>query len=101
MGLKGDVIERILEIGTVQNVGIGGYLQLANAQKKAGEWFIKDVKLNKNSTYTLALPEFVMQGGEANLGFIKEYQEQAKTPSEYNGIKNDVRDIIMAYFRQK
>lgn len=99
--LRGDVIERILEIGTIQNVGIGGYLQLANAQKKAGEWFIKDAKLNKNSTYTLALPEFVMQGGEANLGFIKDYQDQAKTPSEYNGIKNDVRDIIMAYFRQK
>ena len=99
--LKGDIIERILETGTVENMGIGGYLQLANAEKKAGDWYIKEEKLNKNKTYTLALPDFVMAGGEANLEFIGNYQSQAQSPTEFNGIKNDVRNIIMAYFRQK
>ena len=99
--LKGDVIERILETGTVTNVGIGGYLQLANAEKKADGWYIKGTKLSKAKTYKLALPDFVMSGKEANLDFIGNYKDQATTPEEFNSIKNDIRDIIMAYFRSR
>lgn len=99
--LKGGVIERILETGTVTNVGIGGYLQLANTEKKADGWYIKGVKLSKSNTYKLALPDFVMSGKEANLDFIGNYQDQSTTPEDFNGIKNDIRDIIMAYFRSK
>lgn len=98
--LKGDVIQRILEVGTVQNVGIGGYLQLANAEKKDDLWYIKGKKLSTTATYTIALPDFVMGGGEANLQFIREYKNQANAPTDFKGIKNDVRDIIMAYFKQ-
>ncbi len=99
--LKGDVIERILETGTVANVGIGGYLQLANAEKRVDGWYIKGVKLSKSETYKLALPDFVMGGGEKNLEFLKNYKDQSNAPADFNGIKNDVRDIIMAYFRSK
>lgn len=98
--LKGDIIERILETGTVTNLGIGGYLQLANAYKKEGNWYIKDQKLSTTKTYKLALPQFVMSGGEANLEFLKNYESQAQNPTDFNGVKNDVRDIIMYYFRQ-
>ncbi len=99
--LKGDVVQRILETGTVTNVGIGGYLQLANAEKKADGWYIKGAKLSTSKTYKMALPDFVLSGGEANLEFIKDYQNQAIAPPDFNGIKNDVRDIVMAYFRGK
>ena len=97
--LKGDVIERILEIGTIQNVGIGGYLQLANAEKKGDDWYIKDQKLVNTATYKLALPDFVMGGGEANLEFLADYKLQAVDPNDFNGVKNDVRNIIIAYFK--
>lgn len=97
--LNGDVIERILETGTVTNVGIGGYLQLANAEKKTDGWYIKETKLSKRQTYTLALPDFVMGGGEKNLEFLKNYKDQSTTLTDFNGVKNDVRDIIMAYFK--
>ncbi len=99
--LKGEIIEKILDIGTVQNKGIGGYLQLANVEKRSDGWYVKNQKLNSRKTYTLALPDFVMSGGEANLEFISYYKNAAETPATFNGIKNDVRDIIMAYFRQK
>ncbi|MGW8121596.1 bifunctional metallophosphatase/5'-nucleotidase [Roseivirga echinicomitans] len=99
--IKGDVVERILEIGTVTNVGIGGYLQLANAEKRADGWYIKGAKLSTSETYKMALTDFVLSGREANLGFIKDYESQAMAPPEFNGIKNDVRDIVMAYLRKK
>ncbi|KYG81493.1 2',3'-cyclic-nucleotide 2'-phosphodiesterase (5'-nucleotidase family) [Roseivirga ehrenbergii] len=99
--VKGDVVQRILETGTVTNVGIGGYLQLANAEKKADGWYIKGAKLSNAKTYKMALPDFVLSGGEANLEFIKDYESQAIAPPDFNGIKNDVRDIVMAYFRGK
>lgn len=98
--LKGDVIERILEVGTVRNVGIGGYLQLCNAEKKEDGWYIRGKKLSTSKTYKLALPDFVMSGGEANLEFIGNYQDQAVSPEDFGAVKNDVRDIIMAYMRQ-
>ncbi len=99
--LKGDVIERILETGTVTNVGIGGYLQLASAEKKTDGWYIKGNKLSILKTYKLALPDFVMGGGEKNLEFIGNYKSQATAPADFNGIKNDIRDVIMAYFKTK
>lgn len=99
LDIKGDVVERILETGTVTNVGIGGYLQLAKAEKKSGDWYIDGQKLSRNKTYKMALPDFVMGGGEANLGFIANYSAQSSSPETLNGVKNDVRDIIMAYFR--
>ena len=99
VNLKGDVIERILEIGTVTNVGIGGYLQLAYAERKADGWYIKGQKLSKAKTYKLVLPQFVMNGGEKNLEFLSNYASTAQSPASFGDIKNDVRDIIMAYFR--
>ncbi|MFT6970992.1 MAG: 2',3'-cyclic-nucleotide 2'-phosphodiesterase (5'-nucleotidase family) [Roseivirga sp.] len=98
--LKGNDLQRILETGTVANLGIGGYLQLANAERKADGWYIKGAKLSADKTYKLALPDFLLTGGEANLEFVKDFQKGAVHPKDFNGIKNDVRDIIMAYFRK-
>lgn len=98
--LQGDVVERVLETGTITNVGIGGYLQLANAEKRNDGWYIKGEKLSASKTYKMALPQFVMGGGEANLEFLKNYQNQSQNPDSFKEVKNDVRDIIMAYFRQ-
>ena len=99
VNLKGNVIERILETGTVTNVGIGGYLQLANAEKKADGWYIKQEKLSTSKSYKLVLPQFVMNGGEKNLEFLANYASTAQNPETFGAVKNDVRDIIMAYFR--
>ena len=99
--LTGDVLERVLETGTVTNVGIGGYLQLTNAEKRPEGWYIKGTKLSKNTTYKVALPDFVMSGREKNLEFLADYKQQSTAPADFNGIKNDVRDIIMAYLRSK
>ena len=99
--IQGEGVQRILETGTVTNVGLGGYLQLANAEKKSDGWYIKGEKLSLTKTYKMAMPDFLLSGGEANLDFIKAYQAGAVKPQDFNGIKNDVRDIIMAYFRKE
>jgi 2',3'-cyclic-nucleotide 2'-phosphodiesterase (5'-nucleotidase family) len=98
--LKGNDLQGILETGTVANLGIGGYLQLANAEKKADDWYTKGAKLAADKTYKLALPDFLLTGGEANLEFVKDFQKGAVHPQDFNGIKNDVRDIMMAYFKK-
>jgi 2',3'-cyclic-nucleotide 2'-phosphodiesterase (5'-nucleotidase family) len=100
ISITGKNLERILETGTVTNLGNGGYLQLANAEKKEDGWYIKGAKLMATKTYKLALTDFLLSGGEANLEFIKEFEKGAVHPKDFNGIKNDVRDIIMAYFRK-
>lgn len=98
--IQGEGVQRILETGTIANLGLGGYLQLANAEKKSDGWYIKGEKLSLTKTYKMVMPDFLLSGGEANLDFIKAYQAGAVKPQDFNGIKNDVRDIIMAYFRK-
>lgn len=99
--LKGDVVKRILDTGTVTNIGIGGYLQLANVTKKDDGWYVKGEKLSMQKTYKVTIPEFVMGGGEKNLEFIADYKAQSVSPNDFDSVNNDVRDIIMAYFRSK
>lgn len=101
VSLTGNEVERILDTGTITNFGNGGYLQLANAEKKADGWYVKGLNLSPTKTYKMVMPDFLLTGGEANFEFLKTYQAGALKPKDFNGIKNDVRDIIMAYFRRK
>ena len=70
-------------------------------RKELDGWYINDQKMTASQSYKLALPDFVMKGREANLEFLSDYTNQASSPETFGTIKNDVRDIIMAYFRQK
>jgi 5'-nucleotidase len=55
----GALLSRVLQIGE-QNKGTGGYLQTAGVP----------LVIDPGARYTLALPEFLLTGGEANLEFL-------------------------------
>jgi 2',3'-cyclic-nucleotide 2'-phosphodiesterase (5'-nucleotidase family) len=97
--LPGDVIKQILDAGK-KNAGTGGYLQLANAVDDNGTWKVKGTALSATKRYKIALPDYVMEGSETGLGFMEDYTKDAVSKEQYSGVKNDVRDIVMAYFRK-
>ncbi|QDP86272.1 bifunctional metallophosphatase/5'-nucleotidase [Chryseobacterium sp. SNU WT5] len=70
--MKGNLVKRILEAGR-NNIGSGGFLQYSEAVKYNPEtknWTLKDVTIDPEKSYHLALADFLMTGGEANMGFL-------------------------------
>ncbi|HEX9367181.1 MAG TPA: 5'-nucleotidase [Vicinamibacterales bacterium] len=74
----GALLAKVLQIGE-QNQGTGGYLQAAGIP----------AAIDPAGRYTLAVSDFLLTGGEANLGFL------TRQNPEISGIA-DLRDIRMA-----
>lgn len=97
--LPGSAVARLLENGLVKNKGTGGYPQLIQAQRLGNTWVINDRPLEHQDQYDIVLPKFIMDGKEANLGFLADYSYKDPATLEVNGemIKNDIRDIVISY----
>jgi 5'-nucleotidase len=74
----GALLSRVLQIG-VQNRGTGGYLQTAGVPQT----------IDPAGRYTVAITDFLLTGGEANLGFL------TRTNPEISNVQ-ELRDIRMA-----
>lgn len=70
--MRGNLLTKILEAGR-NNVGSGGFLQYSSAVNYNPEtkmWTLKEVPIDSKKTYHVGLSDFLMTGGEANLGFL-------------------------------
>ncbi|PSR09456.1 MAG: bifunctional metallophosphatase/5'-nucleotidase [Bacteroidetes bacterium] len=99
--LTGQQLQQLLDTGETTNWGEGGYLQRYLAEKKGGQWLIKDAPLSPTKTYQVVLPQFVADGLEANLGFLKgiPYQTSKAFGPAGQLVKNDIRDLVIAYLK--
>jgi 5'-nucleotidase / UDP-sugar diphosphatase len=67
--LDGALLANVLDIG-VKNQGIGGYLQTWGVKRDGDKWLIQGAPLDPAARYRVALTDFLLTGGEANLGFL-------------------------------
>lgn len=68
--MKGSLLKQVLEAGR-KNVGIGGFLQYSEAVTyDAGTWKFKNEAITDDKIFRVALSDFLLTGGEANLGFL-------------------------------
>ncbi|MCP4437822.1 MAG: bifunctional metallophosphatase/5'-nucleotidase [Aureispira sp.] len=101
--LDGKNTKKLLEIGLVKNIGVGGFLQTTrNVTSKDGKHMIDGKAIDDAKTYKILLPDFVAQGKEQNLEFLGDnytdvYLNSHKTFS--TGVKNDIVDMVIAYLR--
>ena len=79
----GALLIRVLQIGE-QNKGSGGYLQ------KVG---LPNV-IDPNGRYTLAITDFLLTGGEANLGFLTRQNPEITNITEMRDIRMAVIDEL-------
>lgn len=71
--MTGEMLVKVLEAG-VKNKGTGGFLHHNETlvyQNTGGTWSIGGTVINPSRTYRVALTDFLLTGGEANLGFLK------------------------------
>lgn len=109
--MKGSLLIQVLEAGK-KNIGIGGFLHYSPslvynpaAVSNYAVWTLKDKPLDSSKTYRVALTEFLLTGGEANLGFLKsdnpgivKIYEAAKHITDP---KSDVRLAVIRYMEKK
>jgi len=70
--MKGRLLIEILEAGRT-NIGTGGFLHYPESvryNETAKRWLVNEQAIDTATVYKVALPEFLMTGGEANMGFL-------------------------------
>ena len=100
--MKGSLLAKILEIGR-NNVGSGGFLQYSSAinyHPETKSWTLKDAPIDSNQSYHVALADFLMTGGEANLGFLnKDNPEILKIYPTITDVKDPRSDSRLAIIK--
>ncbi len=102
--MKGSLLIKILNAGK-KNVGSGGFLQYSAALSNTNDsWSLKGVPVDANKVYKVALTDFLMTGGEANLDFLtKDNPDMVKVYpvfTDLNDPRSDIRRAIIRYMEE-
>ncbi len=100
--MKGSLLRRVLDAGRL-NRGNGGFLQSAPVTFDAtlNIWNIKGEPIDENKTYRVLLSNFLLTGGETNLGFLKDGAEGILKKYELTEQRRDIRKAVIAYLDSK
>ncbi len=103
--MKGSLLIKILNAGK-KNVGSGGFLQYSSALSNDNNgWSLKNIPVDAGKTYKIAITDFLMTGGEANLDFLtKDNPDMVKVYAVFtdlNDSRSDVRRAIIRYMESK
>jgi 5'-nucleotidase len=67
----GLLLASVLDIG-MKNQGTGGYLQTSGVTRQGSQWLVQGKPLDPVARYRVALTDYLLTGGETNLGFLTE-----------------------------
>jgi 5'-nucleotidase len=90
--VDGPLLRSILDIG-VTNRGTGGYLHVRGATYDGKQWTVRGKPLDVSTRYTVATTDFLMTGGEINVGFLT-----PSNPAVHD--VQDLRDVRMAFLAE-
>lgn len=112
--MKGILLRKVLAVGPF-NAGNGGFLQTQGAaQASENQWLIGGKAIENDKIYKVVLPEFLLTGNEANLGFLKAEpnpdgkgttHKDVASISKPDGkdkadLRNDIRLALIQYWRK-
>jgi 2',3'-cyclic-nucleotide 2'-phosphodiesterase (5'-nucleotidase family) len=105
--IRGALLTKILDSGRI-NVGNGGFLQYSPAistDTKTGAWLFKNNLIDAGKVYKIAITDFLLTGGEANMGFLtrdnKDIIKLYPVFTDLNDLRSDVRRAIINYMETK
>jgi len=95
--ITGAELEKMLHIGLIKNIGIGGYLQTSGVSFKNNTYMINGKKLSKKTSYKVVLTDFMSSGSEANLEWVKDFKYLDVVVDPNNPKENDIRQLLINY----
>ena len=90
--LDGALLGSVLDAG-LANRGTGGFLHARGATRDGSQWMIAGKPLDVAARYTVATTDFLMSGGETNLGFL------TRTNPAVHDVQ-DLRDVRFALIEE-
>jgi 5'-nucleotidase len=98
--LDGALLIRVLDQG-VNNQGLGGYLHLWGVRWEQEAWRVGGRPIDPAARYTVALTDFLLSGGEINMGFLTRTHPQVRDVRELRDIRRAViEELRRVYGRQ-
>jgi 2',3'-cyclic-nucleotide 2'-phosphodiesterase (5'-nucleotidase family) len=98
--MTGSLLIRILEAG-LKNKDTGGFLHYnENLRFDAAsrKWVLDSTVIDPAKTYRVALTDFLLTGGEANLDFLTtDNKEITKVYEQTDPLTTDIRKAIISY----
>lgn len=95
----GALLARVLDTG-VHNQGLGGYLQTAGVRHERGGWTIGGRPIDPAGRYSVAIADFLLTGGEVNLGFLTTSNPQVRDVREGRDIRRVLIESLRAAYPQ-
>ena len=92
--LVGQVLGAVLDAG-LANQGSGGYLHTAGVTRDGSAWLVQGRPLDPSARYRVALPEFLLTGGESRMAFLTRNNPQVSDVQEFR----DVRRVVIDHLR--
>lgn len=96
--LDGALLARALDTGQ-NNQGLGGYLHVWGAERRGEGWLIAGKPLDPGARYRVALTDFLLSGGEINMGFLTRNHPQVHDLRELRDIRRVVIEELKATYR--
>ena len=87
--LDGALLERVLQTG-LDNEGLGGFLHMWGARREGSAWLVQGRAIEPTRRYSVALTDFLLSGGEANLGYLTRASAQVHDVRELRDIRRAV-----------
>jgi 5'-nucleotidase / UDP-sugar diphosphatase len=84
--LDGALLVSVLDAG-VQNAGSGGYLHARGVTRGDRGWLVGGAPIDPARRYVVAMPEFLLTGGEARLDFLTRANPQVHDVQEFSDIR--------------
>ena len=97
--VTGALLTEILRAGQA-NVGSGGYLHLRGATSGSGGWTIGNAQIDPARWYSVALPEFMLTGGETRMAFLTRANAGVRNVQEFSDIRQAVIAELKARYRK-
>jgi len=103
--MKGSLLTQILDAG-IKNYRTGGFLQYnenLHRDDASGKWILAETAIDEGKIYHVALTEFLLTGGESNLGFLKPDNPAITKVYELPAIdvRSDIRKVILYYLENR
>ncbi len=97
--MDGALISRVLDTG-LGNQGVGGYLHSSDGTTRDSTgWMIKGVRIDPKKIYTVGISDFLMTGGETNLGYLTTTAAGVHGIAEMRDVRRAVIDELKRTYR--
>lgn len=100
VSMPGSVLLKVIDAGE-KNVGTGGFLSTWGLSRDRDRWMVQGKPLNPSTRYTVAMPEYLMTGREANLSFLTRTNPLIRPVEDLRDIRQALIAELAAQFPVK